>query len=155
MRVIIIICSACFRCFFTAIAATAILIKIGLGSLSQDLQELFVKMKDSLLLSVFNTQCNPAPTVIKGNSLLQRSSMGSAPFFQRSSIICRYFLTSHRHLCCLKCSTLVALLSKIFVNLSHPPSSLTMWVLFSSHKSRSSPTILRLFLVLIIFSTTL
>ena len=68
MRVIIIICSACFRCFFTAIAATAILIKIGLGSLSQDLQEvlikiglrslsqdlqeLFVKMKDSFLLAV-------------------------------------------------------------------------------------------------------
>ena len=44
MRVIIIICSACFRCFFTAIAATAILIKISLGSLSQVLQELFVKI---------------------------------------------------------------------------------------------------------------
>ena len=142
IRVIIIICSACFRCFFTAIAATAILIKIGLGSLSQDLQEvlikiglrslsqdlqeLFVKMKNSLLLSVLNIQCNFAPTAIKVNSLLQRSSMGSAPFFQRSSIICRYFLTTHRHLCCLKCSTLVPLLSKIFVNLSHPPSSLTM-----------------------------
>ena len=46
----IIICSACFRCFFTAIAATAILVKISLpGSLSQDLQQ---------LLSRWETPCS-------------------------------------------------------------------------------------------------